>query len=137
MGQMQLPLDFGEVRPECSIGGCRNEAAQRVTEKRQKSEHTSPKRVFYRCLVHADLETVQWLTPGRSAGIVWDCLAGNEPFFVLRAKDIFSVMAVHNYEKMVEEYGPLDLEFHEAVSRQVSAMREWQMQHPELVKYPD
>ena len=52
----------------------------------------------------------------RSERIAVECVERGEPFFVLRAKDIFAVMAVRNYEKLVEEYGPLDLEFHEQIA---------------------
>ena len=73
----------------------------------------------------------------RSEVIARECVENDEPFFVLRAQDIFSVMAVHNYAKVVDEYGPLNTEFHGAVSDAARAMREWQMAHPERVKYPD
>ena len=73
----------------------------------------------------------------RSERMVAECVAAEEPFFVLRAKDMFSVMAVHNYAKLVEEYGPLDLEFHGNVGDAVQEMRAWQMANPDRVKYPD
>ena len=74
---------------------------------------------------------------GRSANIALECMDSGEPFFVLRAKDIFAVMGVNNYSKLVDEYGPLDVEFHAAVMDVAQEMREWQMANPERVKYPD
>ena len=73
----------------------------------------------------------------RSERIALECMENDEPFFVLRAKDIFAVMGVNNYSKLVDEYGPLDVEFHAAVMDVAQEMREWQMSHPERVKYPD
>ncbi len=75
--------------------------------------------------------------PSRSEFIAAECVESGEPFFVLRAKDIFSVMAVHNYAKLVDEYGPLDMEFHEGVTLMAHKMREWQQANPDRVKYPD
>ncbi len=73
----------------------------------------------------------------RSERMAQECIEAGEPFFVLRAKDMFSVMAVHNYAKLVEEYGPLDVEFHGAVTDSAQEMREWQQANPQRVKYPD
>ncbi len=75
--------------------------------------------------------------PSKSERIVQECLHDNEPFFVLRAKDIFSVMGVHNYLKLVEEYGPVDYAYQEGVSGVARDMREWQTSHPDRIKYPD
>ncbi len=73
----------------------------------------------------------------KSELIAVECVERDEPFFVLRAKDIFSVMAVHSYAKLTEEYGPLDTEFHEHVTEAAQEMRNWQLANPEHVKYPD
>lgn len=73
----------------------------------------------------------------KSELIVQECLRDDEPFFVLRAKDIFSVMGVHNYLKLVEEYGPVDFDYQEEVARVSINMRNWQTAHPERIKYPD
>ncbi len=75
--------------------------------------------------------------PSRSEFIAAECVESGEPFFVLRAKDIFSVMAVHNYSKLVEEYGPMNIEFHGNIGDLVHEMREWQQANPDRVKYPD
>ncbi len=85
------------------------------------------------------IDLVEAEGPGlsRSEQIAVECIENDEPFFVLRAKDIFSVMAVHNYAKLTEEFGPLDVEFHEAVTEAGKEMRRWQMANPERVKYPD
>lgn len=74
---------------------------------------------------------------GKTGRIVRECLVNQEPFFVLRAKDLFSVMAVRNYLKLVEEYGPYDPEFDEGVMECIQQMREWQQNNPGQVKYPD
>ena len=73
----------------------------------------------------------------RSERIAQECIDSREPFFVLRAKDIFAVMAVHNYAKLVEEYGPLDTEFSMSVMDSAEEMRKWQVANPERIKYPD
>ncbi|KKM76096.1 hypothetical protein LCGC14_1383590 [marine sediment metagenome] len=75
--------------------------------------------------------------PSKSELIVQECLRDEEPFFVLRAKDIFSVMGVHNYLKLVEEFGPVDFDYQEGVARVAITMREWQTSHPARIKYPD
>ncbi len=74
---------------------------------------------------------------GRSARMAQECIDADEPFFVLRAKDIFAVMVVYKYQQLVDEYGPLDTEFHMHVADAAEEMREWQMANPERVKYPD
>lgn len=73
----------------------------------------------------------------KSERIAVECRSTGEPFFVLRAKDIFSVMAVREYASLVEQYGPVDYDFQEQLEEQVKSMREWQIRHPYEVKYPD
>lgn len=87
-----------------------------------------------------DLEELEEDNPAhdlRTLRMVEDCLDNDEPFFVLRAKDIFSVMAVRNYGDLVEKYGPLDFDFQKRLLEHAERMREWQVSNPSLVKYPD
>ena len=92
--------------------------------------------------VHRTAEVLEYLRSGeqvltKSEEIVIDCVNNDEPFFVLRAKDIFSVMLIRNYQKMVEDYGPYDQDFQIAVADEVERMRDWQHGHSSLVGYPD
>ncbi len=92
--------------------------------------------------VHRTAEVLEYLRSGeqvltKSEEIVIDCVNNDEPFFVLRAKDIFSVMLIRNYQKMVEDYGPYDQDFQIAVADEVERMRDWQHGHSRLVGYPD
>lgn len=73
----------------------------------------------------------------KSEQIVIECVKHDEPFFVLRAKDIFSVMAIRGYQKMVEDYGPYDQDFQIAVASEVENMRSWQFANAHEVRYPD
>lgn len=75
--------------------------------------------------------------PSKSVRIAHECYGTGEPFFVLRAKDIFSVMAVRKYAELVESYGPIDYDFQEQLEEQVQRLRDWQVEHPHDVKYPD
>ena len=45
--------------------------------------------------------------PSRSERIALECIADDEPFFVLRAKDTFAVMGVNNYSKLAENLATL------------------------------
>jgi len=74
---------------------------------------------------------------GKAAKIIREASDTGEPVFVLRAKDIFSVMAVTEYARLVELYGPMDHEFDEAIHNQLNAMKEWQREHAMEVRYPD
>jgi len=74
---------------------------------------------------------------GKAAKIIKECSASGEPVFVLRAKDIFSVMAVTEYARIVELYGPLDQELAMGVHDQLEKMKNWQRTHVGEVRYPD
>lgn len=69
--------------------------------------------------------------------IVEECLATGEPFFVFRAHDIFSNMVLVQYAKLLEDYGPDDVDMLAGVVDQLGEFKEWQKNHPRLVKYPD
>lgn len=79
------------------------------------------------------------LDPTRSKGeaIVEDCLIRDEPFFVFRARDIFSLMALKTYLRQLEDFGPDDPEFHESIVNCLNDFREWQTQNVRDVRYPD
>ncbi len=92
---------------------------------------------------HMEAEKADYIISGardeltKSERIAIECVENDEPFFVLRAKDIFSVMVIRNYQKMVEDYGPYDQDFQIAVAEEVERMRDWQHGHSSLVGYPD
>lgn len=69
--------------------------------------------------------------------IVESCIAGGEPYFVFRAKDIFSVMAITEYLRIVEQYGPEDHEMQRGICQALAQFKEWQGQNVNLVRYPD
>lgn len=69
--------------------------------------------------------------------IVRQCEATGEPYFVLRAKDIFSVPALKYYALQVERYGPTNMEFQESLGQSIEMFRSWEGDHAQLTRYPD
>lgn len=61
----------------------------------------------------------------------------DEPIFVLRAKDMFSLFLLAQYWDMVEKIGPGNPDFEELVASTMQEFRQWQMRNPDRVKYPD
>ncbi len=116
--------------------GAGTDEEQRLQKARLRTAREHPTQLSLFDVATMD-EFVDEESLSRSEQIAIECVENSEPFFVLRAKDIFSVMAVHNYAKLVEEYGPLDIEFHGNLSDLVQEMREWQQSNPDRVKYPD
>lgn len=68
---------------------------------------------------------------------VAECQASEEYFFVIRGSDFFSVQAMVAYIRLVEDYGPRDLDLHEALYRELNKLREWQTANPEKVSFPN
>lgn len=79
------------------------------------------------------------LNPNRSKGekIVMDCLLHDEPFFVFRARDIFSPMVLKRYLSVLEEYGPDDPDMQADIVDFIAILRKWQAQNIAKVRYPD
>lgn len=79
------------------------------------------------------------LNPNRSKGekIVADCLIHGEPFFVFRARDIFSPMVLKKYIVMLEEYGPDDPDFQANIVEFLGVLKKWQTDNVAAVRYPD
>lgn len=79
------------------------------------------------------------LNPNRSKGekIVADCLIHGEPFFVFRARDIFSPMVLKMYLKTLEDYGPDDPDFQSNIVEFLGVLKKWQTEHIGDVRYPD
>lgn len=79
------------------------------------------------------------LEPQRSKGekIVVDCLANDEPFFVFRARDIFTPMVLKHYIKILEDYGPDDPDMHADVVKFINYLKRWQTENIADVRYPD
>lgn len=59
-----------------------------------------------------------------------------EPFFVFRAKDILSTMALDEYAKLVERYGPLSGQL-QSIGDAIHDFQQWQRDNPDKVKLPD
>lgn len=74
---------------------------------------------------------------GKAAEIIAACSTSDEPFFVLRGKDIFSVMAIARYAKLLEDFSPDDFDMQQSVIDEVAAFKLWQRNNIELVRYPD
>lgn len=68
---------------------------------------------------------------------VAECQASEEYFFVLRGSDFFSVQAMVAYIRLIEDYGPRDLDLHEALYRELNKLREWQTDNTEKVSFPN
>lgn len=68
---------------------------------------------------------------------VAECQASGEYFFVLRGSDIFSTQALAAYIRLIEDYGPRNLDLHEALYREFNKLREWQTDNITKVSYPD
>lgn len=74
---------------------------------------------------------------GDKAQHILESLEEDEPFFIFRAKDIFSIMVLANYAEIIEKYGPDDADFHRDVIDQLLAFKHWQRNNVEKVRYPD
>lgn len=86
----------------------------------------------------------QYLIPGtetlvsKSAQqLVTSALDNDEPVFVLRAKDIFSLPALQYYKLQVERYGPTNHGFQIDIENIMDAFSKWRTANAEQVKYPD
>lgn len=79
------------------------------------------------------------LEPKHSKGeaIVYDCLTGDEPFFVFRARDIFSIMAMKQYLTALENFGPDNPDFHKGIIDCINDFKRWQSENVTSVRYPD
>lgn len=79
------------------------------------------------------------LNPNRSKGekIVADCLLHGEPFFVFRARDIFSTMVLKQYLTVLEMYGPDDPDFQANIVQFLGVLKKWQTENVRDVRYPD
>jgi len=100
-------------------------------------DSTRAKDILDQLLEH--LELPNELNPERSKGerIVHQCLQDDEPFFVFRARDIFTIMVLKHYMKIVEDYGPDDPDFQSTIVDFITELRMWQSIHPRQVRYPD
>lgn len=64
-------------------------------------------------------------------------LLPGEPIFVLRGKDILSLMALQHYTTLLELYTPHNTEQLEGLSHVMDLFRLWQYQNPDKIKLPD
>lgn len=69
--------------------------------------------------------------------IVAECEASGEPYFVLRAKDVFSLEALIHYLELFVRRGPDDESYSDAITSCASEFVHWRDHNPEKVRYPD
>lgn len=74
---------------------------------------------------------------GKGHRIIKECEKSDEPYFVFRAKDFFSVQVLAHYQKLIEDFGPSNIEFQEVVSKATQAFKDWQRDNMGKVRYPD
>lgn len=74
---------------------------------------------------------------GKAAKILMEAADTGEPVFVLRAKDLLSVLGVTAYLRLIEDYTPENHDMHEGIINQLRAMRDWQGANPGEVRLPD
>lgn len=74
---------------------------------------------------------------GKDAKIIMETRDSGEPIFVLRAKDIFSVLVIREYAKLIAEYGPDETQFLDDIEQRLVEFKKWQREHVGLVRYPD
>lgn len=68
---------------------------------------------------------------------VAECQASGEYFFVLRGSDFFSVQALVAYIRLIEDFGPRDLDLHDALYKELNKLREWQTDNIQRVGLPN
>lgn len=73
---------------------------------------------------------------GKAMKIIEECMETGEPIFVLRAKDLLSVLAVAEYRDLLDKYWA-DPQMQEGVGAAFETMRGWQKDHPGEVRLPD
>lgn len=70
--------------------------------------------------------------------IIEDCRANNEPIFLLRAKDKFSVVAIRAYlRKLSETENKIEPSFYDEIESFLCEFEEWQRSNISNVKIPD
>lgn len=69
--------------------------------------------------------------------IVEECLASGEPYFVFRAKDIFSLMILGEYAHLIERYLPEAHEMSQGIADAQASFHTWQVLNPHRLRYPD
>lgn len=74
---------------------------------------------------------------GKAGQILTKVASTGEPFFILRAKDIFTPMVIREYLRLIEQYSPEDHEFQQGLMEVLTQIRNWQKSHIGEVRYPD
>lgn len=74
---------------------------------------------------------------GKAGHILSKVLETGEPFFILRAKDIFTPMVIREYLRLIEQYSPEDHEFQQDLVQVLTNIRNWQKSNIGLIRYPD
>lgn len=73
---------------------------------------------------------------GKAGRILAAAAQRGEPVFVFRAKDLLATFALEAYAEALHKFGA-PLEHQEGVANQRDAFREWQQDHPDMVRLPD
>lgn len=74
---------------------------------------------------------------GKAAEILAACAQTDEPIFVLRGQDIFSVMGMGGYLRIVGDFAPDDIEMQSSIVDEIAAFKHWQKNNMDKVRYPD
>lgn len=85
---------------------------------------------------HLDDPTEGTLKP-KGLRIVQQCIDSGEPYFVFRAKDIFSLMVLGEYAELIDKYLPQASEMAAGVADAKDEFHAWQVANPESLRYPD
>lgn len=85
---------------------------------------------------HLDDPTEGILKP-KGLRIVQQCIDSGEPYFVFRAKDIFSLMVLGEYAELIDKYLPQASEMAAGVADAKDEFHAWQVANPESLRYPD
>lgn len=73
---------------------------------------------------------------GKAVKIIAECAQTGEPVFVFRAKDLLSIFALKEYEKVNEQFGASP-DMGEDIATNIRVFQEWQQDHRDQVRFPD
>lgn len=73
----------------------------------------------------------------RDKKILYETRDTDEPIFIFRAKDILSMFALKEYDRVVEMYQGDDHEFQGHIVDRIAEFRDWQRNNADKIKLPD
>jgi hypothetical protein len=77
----------------------------------------------------------QHMSKGRR--IVDECENSGEPYFVVRAKDVLSIMTLVEYQRLIDTYRPSNHVMGQQISEIRAQFAKWMDENPEQVHLPD